>query len=319
MNAQGVLDGDSVLVADTAQANRLHNKGFVGAPTPENGLRLTVVEAIHCIHAGRLDVQGHDAVSLLRHAAADGERTEVEHIAYHDLRERGLVVRPANGAYTVWKRGEGPKHEPWFTTRVVAERAAMDPADLIDTDVVSVVDEDGGVIHYAMESIVPQGDCPLPELPRSSAALLDDRVLVSDAQACDALAAAFVGTAHPAGRVLSLTEAEALRRLGALDLEPLEDHARARQPHFSAALAAYEALRAAGVVARSGFRFGTHLRGYRTDPDNVHADWLIHCAQDALHWPDLSRGVRLAHGVRKTFLIAHGDPVRFTAASWFRP
>lgn len=317
--AQGVLDGDSVLVADTAQAHRLHNKGFVGAPTSDNGLRLSVVEAIHCIQAGRLAVDGHDAISLLRHGAADGERTEVEHLAYHDLRERGLVVRPSDGIYTVWKRGEGPKHEPWFTTRVVAERAAIDPAELTETDVVSVVDEDGGVIHYDMEALVPAGDCPLPALPRAAATLLDDRVLVSDETACARLAEAFVGAPHPAGRVLSLTEAEALRRQDALDVEPLMDHATSRQPHFRAALAAYEALRAAGVVARSGFRFGTHLRGYRTDPDTVHADWLIHCAQDSLSWPELSRGVRLAHGVRKAFLVAHGDPVQFTAATWFRP
>lgn len=321
MSARGVLEGTTVHVPDTAEANRLHNKGHVGTPTKDNTLRLTIVEAIHCIHAGRLTVDSYDAVALLRLAAVDGEQTEIDHLAYHDLRERGLVVRPAGPAtYTVWKRGDGPKQEPWFTTRVVAERSPVQPDDLRGTDMVSVVDENGGVIHYEVTAVAPQGDIPMPTVPACDGTLLDDRVLVTDPDACVALASGFVGTSHPDGRILSLTEADALRREGTLRLpDELPAHAAARQPRFHVSLRAYDALRSAGVVARSGFRFGTHLRGYRTDPDNVHAEWLIHCADGPLAWSEISRGVRLAHGVRKSFLVAHGDPIQFTGIAWFRP
>lgn len=323
MNAQGVLDGDTVHVADTAHANRLHNKGFVGTPETGNSLRLTLVEAIHCIHAGRLDVAGHDSVSLLRQAASDGEQTEIDHLAYHDLRERGLVVRPRDGCYDVWRRGEGPKNEPWFTTRVYAERHPITADDLADgPGMVSVVDEDGGVIHYEVAAAAPKGDVLTGDLPTMAGVLLDDRVLVAG-DGADGLAHEHMGTVHPNGRVLSLIEAESLRRRGTLDVDPeLPTHAAARQPHFHATLAAYDALRAAGVVARSGFRFGTHLRGYSTDPDKVHAEWLLHCVRpdETMTWSDLSRAIRLAHGVRKTFLVASAtDPIRFTALSWFRP
>lgn len=345
--AQGVLDDRTVLVTDTAQANRLHNKGFVGTPESGNVLRLTLAEAAHAMEAGRLRVDGETLEDLLARGAEVGERTEVEYLAYRDLRERGLIVRPgpppedgaagatgADGdankapaaAYRVWKRGATPKQDPWFTMHPRSERAPLRVADLDARvgDVLSIVDEDGAVTHYTLSAQHPVGDVRPGDLPPAEGRLLDDRVLVSAPEAVAAFPAAeSLGT--PAGErlVLSLTEAESLRRRGVLQVpDDLADHAAARQPHFPATLPVYEALRAAGVVAKSGFRFGTHLRGYRTDPDQSHADWLFHCVlPDAtLQAADLSRAVRLAHGVRKTFCVAVADdPVRFIGLEWFRP
>jgi tRNA-intron endonuclease, archaea type len=120
-----------------------------------------------------------------------------------------------------------------------------------------------------------------------------------------------------AGLVLSFTEAEALRRRGVLDIPSLESRA-AVQPHFKRTLAVFEALRRRGVVAKSGFKFGTHLRGYEGAPDEGHAKWLVQCVgEEPLHWSDLARAIRVAHGVRKAFLLANGDS--FLRLSWFKP
>jgi tRNA-intron endonuclease len=93
---------------------------------------------------------------------------------------------------------------------------------------------------------------------------------------------------------------------------------RSTSPHR---LATYTALREAGVAVKSGFRFGTHLRGYAGDPDEGHALWLVQCLApgETLHWSALSRAIRLAHGVRKRFLVAAGVPQAFIALSWFKP
>lgn len=324
--ARGVLDGESVRVPDPAQANRLYNKGFVGTPKPGNSLRLTLAEAVHAVEAGRLTIEGGSLESLLAHGAGLGERTEVEYLAYRDLRERGLVVRPHDDAYQVWKRGGTPKQEPWFRMHPRSERQALRVADLeaLAGDVLSIVDEDGAVTHYTITAQHPVGDVRPGDLPPAEGLLLDDRVLVSDPEAVAAYPAKeSLGTPIGDRLVLSLTEAESLRRRGVLAApDDLAAHAARRQPHFPSTLPVYEALRAAGVVAKSGFRFGTHLRGYRTDPDHSHADWLFHCVSpDAtLHAAELSRAVRLAHGVRKTFSVAVADdPVRFVGVEWFRP
>jgi len=323
--ATGRLDGASVLIEDTAQANRLHNKALAGAPETGNTLRLHRVEAAYCMERGWLDIPGSTVIDLLRAGADEGGQHEVDHLCYNDLRERGLTVRLHGGTMQVWDRGHTTKQDPWFTTHVFPERVPIQAAGLADLggDHVSIVDEDGMVTHYATANAAPQGDVRPPPLPAMTGTLLDDRVLVSDPAAATVLARASIGTPHGTGRILSLIEADALVRAGALDVAAdLQLHARGRHDHFDATSAAYGALAAAGVLAKSGFRFGTHLRGYTADPDTVHAEWLIHCVRpdQALSWSDLSRGIRLAHGVRKTFLVAVADaPVRFIALSWFRP
>ncbi len=324
--ATGRLDNDTVVVEDTAEANRLHNKSLAGNPESGNTLRLHRVEAIHCVERGWLRIEGSSVASLLADAAKESGRLEVEYLCYRDLRERGLTVRiQPNGSMQVWARGATTKQEPWFTTMAHAERVSIRAEELLEWagQHVSVVDEDGAVTHYQSSVVALQGDLGSPTLPTMQGTILDDRVLVADSDAAAALAAAALGTPHGDGRVLSLLEAESLRRRDVLDLDAdIVAHAQARHPDFDVLQNVHDALDAAGVLTKSGFRFGTHLRGYAADPDTVHAEWLIHCAapERELQWSDLSRGIRLAHGVRKKFLVAvAANPVQFVELSWFRP
>ncbi len=338
--ARGVLEGSSVFVADVAQANRLHNRGFVGNPQPGNTLRLTLVEASYAVSCDRLVVQDDGGnilrlVDLLR--GAENQR-EVHYLAHRDLRERGLVVKPVDeSTYTVWPRGAGPQGDPWFTQRPLSEREPVTVGDLVtwcpggkeaDVVVLSIVDEDGAVTHYQLDRHDPRGSSPPTPLSSAAGTLLDDRVLVDDSNAARTWAAdEHLGTRHGEGLILSLTEATHLHERGILVLHPKMDlaaHAASRQHHFTRTLPVYNDLRERGVVAKSGFKFGTHLRGYEGDPDAGHAAWLIHCARsnDTLHWSEISRAVRLAHGVRKHFLLAIHDAestIHYLRLSWFRP
>ena len=308
MNAQGRVDADAIVVDDTAQANRLHSKGNFGEPQSSNSLKLSRTEAAYLVHMGRLDVDV---------PWTDLLDDEVAYLAYADLRDRGLVVRHhPDGGFLVWQRGQGPKQEPWFRFHARNERDPVRLADL-DEGVVGVVDEDGAVTHYLIESARPEGSIMATDLEPVAGTVLADRVLV-DGQP---FAAEYVGTPHGDQTVLSFTEAESLRRRGLLDVPDLSARATERQLHFEQTLPVYLDLRAHGAVARSGFRFGTHLRAYPRDPDACHAEWLIQCVRpdEAQHWSHVSRAVRLAHGVRKAFLLAGGDPIRYWAISWFRP
>lgn len=330
--AHGHLQGDGVVVEDAAEANRLHQKGWLGTPRPGNTLHLHLVEAAYAVEQGRLEVRSDGAVLGLEDLLAQGAGEaglEVQVLAYRDLRERGLVVRPdPAGGHLVWRRGQGPKAAPWFRQLPVAERDPARVRSLMDQageePVLSIVDEEGSVTHYHLAPEHPLGQAAVPDLPRAEGVVLADRVLVTDAQAADAYhRQAHMGTPYGPRLVLSFTEAEWLRRRGDLRLpDDLPRRAAARQHHFDRTWPVYEALRAAGVVPRSGFRFGTHLRAYRGAPDAGHAQWLFQAVHpdDTLHWSELSRGVRLAHGVRKRFCLAvASDPVRFLHLEWFRP
>lgn len=323
--ANGTLEGDGVLVADVPEANRLANKAVAGTPTKSNGLHLTLVEAAHCVASGWLAV-GHDGKSL---GAADlvaqskaGSRTLTDYLVYRDLRERGFVARHAPGTshFDVWPRGTS-QGKPQFQNVCCSTADPASTDDLLqgaDGGIVcSVVDEDSTVTHYQVAHGAPAGDVPMGSLPKATGNLLADRVLVTDPAAAAAYAKEWIGTPQGDGVFLSALEAAALQSRGALKLE-----GSLPSPPAAEILATYSALREAGVVVKSGFRFGAHLRGYVGAPDDTHAQWLLHCAKpsEALPWSALSRGVRLAHGVRKQFLVAVPGPkdVRFVHLSWLR-
>lgn len=330
--AEGVLDGEQVVVRDVAQANRLHNKAAAGTPQPGNALRLTRVEAAYCVAMGWLQVQASAQpvlFSSLLAPGAGGHRTDVDYIAYRDLRERGFVVRPANppGRFDVLPRG-ATQGAAAFHVVACADGDAVTGDFLLAQaqakTILAVVDGDGALTHYALDVAEPAGKVPPQPLPRAHGAWLADRVLVLDDAARAAYAGQHLGTAHGNGTFLSLLEAAALVEQGHLTLDDAAAFAKARTAQLDAAVVAtYQALRQRGVVAKSGFRFGTHLRGYPANPDDEHAPWLIHCAPAAanLGWSTLSRGVRLAHGVRKEFLVAVARPndLAFLRLAWFRP
>jgi tRNA-intron endonuclease len=331
--AQGQMAGAHVVVGDAGQANRLHNRHGVGDPQRGNSLRLSRVEAAWLAATDRLEVVGPGgartvAALLQADKRAQGAATEVEFLVYSDLRERGLLVRHDGPRLAVWGRGLGIADKPSYHVVPSAERepvlARSIAAWAAAGDVAAVVDEDGAVTHYGCAFEGLAGDCPASALSAAGAEVLADRVLVSDAAAGAWHEHEFLGTPTQGGLVLSFTEAESLRRRGILQIpDSLAKHARAAQPRFDAILAAYEALRARGVIAKSGFKFGTHLRGYRANPDEAHAEWLIQCAEPAeeIPWSDLSRAIRVAHGVRKRFVLAipDGGALQFARMSWFKP
>lgn len=314
--------GDHAVVTDAASANRLFNKHGVGAPQSGNSLRLHPVEAAWLLAAGRIRVDGADLAALL---VAD--HADVAYLCYRDLRERGLRVQPADadGRFAVWPRGAAGSDPPQFHVIAVSERDPVTAELLVGAigAVVGAVDEDGSVTYYEAQEESPAGRVGMTDLGRLEGTLVGDHVLVTGDAA--ALGAEGVGTPHETGLVLSLMEAAWLARRRVLRVDAdLEAEGARRQHHFARTWPAYLALRAAGAVPRSGFRFGTHLRAYDALPDKRHARWLVDClaADDEPHWSRLSRGVRLAHGVRKRFLVAivaTDGPVRFVRLDWFRP
>jgi tRNA-intron endonuclease len=87
------------------------------------------------------------------------------------------------------------------------------------------------------------------------------------------------------------------------------DRVRHRRPDFDLRFKVYKDLRDRGMVVKTGFKYGTHFRAYDRDPDTEHAKFLIHAVPRDMEtsWPELSRAVRLAHGVRKEMVFGAAD------------
>ncbi len=98
--------------------------------------------------------------------------------------------------------------------------------------------------------------------------------------------------------------------------------AREAQPDFPLRFAVYEDLKARGMVVKTGFKYGAHFRVYAGDPETHHAKYLVHSLPGGHEgmWPEVSRAVRVAHGVRKDLVFGEvGERVQYVKFRRVRP
>lgn len=327
---------DHVLIADTKEASQVHNRGWFGTPQPGGSLRLELVEALFLVESGRLEVlSGGKEVGfepLMKRALALQAGFEIRYLVYADLKQRGFTVKPflpQPPDFSVYERGAIPSRaRSKYHVMALSERASFDLEELRRTAeragsvgkglMLALVDEEGDLTYYELDFLEPKGVMQggLPQ-SKGRAVVLEERVLVFDKELAEALRRSHYG--RPAGKALqlSLLEAVFLEESGILELQAartgqpvsragLLKKAHSSQPDFDLRLRAYRDLRRRGLVVRTGFKYGTHFRLYDTDPDNSHARFLLHAVPKGYisTWPEVSRAVRLAHGVRKEMLLA---------------
>jgi tRNA-intron endonuclease len=336
----GELRDGQVMLAEPREASQLHNKGWFGVPQPGGALRLELVEAVFLVESGRLVVHQDGAPvgleQLMRTAASLQPGFEIRYLVYSDLRQRGLTVQPflpGPPDFVLYERGAVPsRSRSRHHVLAISERGHFDvellagfarrAGELGKLVMLALVDEEGDLTYYDVSMADPSGTLVRgPPPARGRALMFEERALVFDEDTALRLRKAHYG--RPSGKALqlSLIEVAHLEEEGAL--EPVSartgrpvSHAslvrngRAAQPDFELRLRAYRDLRRRGLVVRTGFKYGTHFRLYDTDPDNSHARYLLHAVPKGFSggWPDISRAVRLAHGVRKEMLLARVGP-----------
>jgi len=324
---------DGVVHLSGNARQQFYDSGGYGRPAGGSDLELAPVEAAHLLYRGDLDaVVDEEGASMGFREFLTRTDAVLPFVVYKDLRDRGFYLSPARDGwvdpsvddatdFVVYPRGKGPSDgEIAYRLRVVGERAPL-PAASIDEHVLAVVDEDGELTYLGTEWLSPSGDAD-PSLPDSlDATLTDDRLLVWDPPAA-LYANGFFGQ-RLAGRnadagplQLSLLEAAYLAHHDCLDVDAatVQGHAEAVEgERFRRRYAAYEALRDAGAVPKSGFKFGADFRVYESFDgvaDLGHSDKLVRVVEpDHEFLPrELSLDVRLAGGVRKRMVFALTEP-----------
>ncbi len=349
----GELHTDRVIVHDPAEASTLQNKGSYGDPLGGGGLSLSLLEAVYLVETARLEVTREGAPVpmrfLLRAASRAYDAFEIKYVVYRDLRQRGYVAveGPPPSDFVVFPRGGAPGRTPArYWVSAVSERSVFD-ADALEGHLrrtaevrkqllLAVVDEESDLTYYAVRESDPRGHS-LPARkggPVATAHLLEDRAMVVDPMEAEALHAdGFCGKIVGRRLQLSLIETAHLLKRGAIELRNADTDrriamprlladARRIQPDFDLRLRVYEDLKARGIVAKTGFKYGSHFRAYEGDPDRTHAKYLVHALPERYRgmWPEVSRAVRLAHGVKKSLLFgAAGDEVRYIRLERVRP
>ena len=348
----GALTDDRVIVRDPASASQIYNKGYFGANLSGGALSLDLIEATYLVEAMRLAVFSKDEKlgmkELFRVATRIHPSFEIKYLVYRDLRQRGYVVK--EGAvpvdFRVLPRGGAPsKAASKFWVVALSERGVFDIEELLGlmekveqvrkTLLLAVVDEEGDLTYYNVKGITPHGRLKEAPLPEVEGILLQDRALILDPLEAQALYnAGFYGNPMGSALQLSLLESVYLMDKGALKLrnaktnravpfEKLFSEAKRLQPDFELRLSTYRDLRAKGILVKTGFKYGSHFRAYEGDPDKNHARYLVHAVPEGYRsmWAEISRAVRLAHGVKKEILLARtkGDEAEYVRLGRMRP
>jgi len=256
--------------------------------------------------------------------------------------ETGTEATAAETAadFAVYPRGDGPwDNTVAYRVLTVSEREDVTASTLRalagatgeTAGVLAVVDEESEVTYLELGEPAVSGSTD-HDIPAFYGELLSDRVLVWEPPAA-LHDRAFYGQRldrddEPVQ--LSLVEAASLVKQDLLTLNcgqqsPESGHqssdsgaevtTRGREvegERFDRRLTVYSALRAAGVVPKTGFKFGADFRTYAdvTDIENLgHSELLVRVRPPSHDFSprNLALDVRLAHGVRKRMVYALTD------------
>lgn len=331
----GHLEGESVIIQDQREASQIYNKGFYGYPMSGGGLELDLIEALYLQESGRLEVTSEDEPltypALMRTVAQAIEDFEVRYIVYRDLRQRGFVVKADYGDFDfrVYPRGGTPSNsQTKYWVLAISERASFDfeyyfkqvsATERTRKELLfGVVDEEGDLTYYSVNRARPKGKLGALGEAEVDGHLLHDRVMVFDEdQGVLLQSMGHYGKAIGKSLQLSLIETCYLMERGILTVRNsttgkkltsngVRTRGKRMQNEFDLRLKAYSDLRDNGMVVKTGFKYGSHFRVYEGDPAHDHARFLVHAVpwDHRTMWPEMSRAVRLAHGVKKEILFA---------------
>jgi len=347
----GILKDSSVIVADQKESSQIYNKGNFGYPLSGGGLELDLIEAAFLLETERLEVIHKDKNmtfgELFTYASEESEGFDIRYMVYRDIRQRGFVVKPdtAGQDLSVLPRGKIISNSrPMYLVRSVSERTAFsidtfmelaDDAKERNRELLfAIVDEEGDLTYYVVSKRKLTGHMVLSgNNGKAEGRLIRDRVFLFNEDDANSIHSngAF---GKPEGGILQLSLIETCYLMskgmigtissgkGVMDTDGMIAFGNSEQDEFDLRLKAFSDMRDSGLVVKTGFKYGTHFRVYEKHPDACHARFLVHSVDGSriMMWPEISRAVRLAHGVKKEILFCRVNGVtEYLEFKRFRP
>jgi tRNA-intron endonuclease len=349
---KGELLEDEIIITDEKEASQIYNKGYFGIPQPGGALKLSLIEAIYLQDVGRLQVKRKgrkvSEARLMRLANLTYQNFEIKYIVYRDLRQRGYVVKPhVILDFRVFPRGGAPNKTPSkYWVWAISERGILNIEDLVrylnqivnikKELLLGVVDEESDLTYYKVRKVRPRGKIKRKKVKtKIEAIFLGDRVMVLDEEKAQALHdLGFYGKLIGDNLQLSLLESAYLLENDVIivkdvktgrkmSVERFLKRAKNIQQDIELRMQIYKDLRNKGIIVKTGFKYGSHFRAYEGDPEVHHAKYLVHAVPKNFKsmWPEISRAVRLAHGVKKELLFGrqNNEKVEYIRLRRIRP
>ncbi len=334
-NMVGKVVDSEVVIEDQSEATRNYSKGNFG--TMKRGtLHLHFIEASFLVEMGRIEVKKDgkqlSLQTVMNYALPLHKNFEIDYLVFRDLRQRGYVVKICDEGFELYPRGGAPpSSSPVHLVKAISERTPFHLSYLLEwmketknkALLIGIGDEEGDLTYYSVKFFRMRGKMKEEDSYKGNITLLHDRCMVWDEVLAEKIQKNHIGRIFEKGSTqISLTEAAYLAEKGAIVmkdgrkklLKTFLKHAKKIQPDIEIRLRVYTHLWQRGLIPKTGYKFGSHFRVYREDPDKGHAPYLVHVLpiDYASTWTEISRAIRLAHSVRKQMVFACvGDNIDF--------
>lgn len=285
MGVQFELEDTKFLVRDLISVQAL-DRGFFGSDYEgkKTVLELAPEEALYLLDVRNAECRRKNRVVSFNQAASgfkDRPKFLARYFCYRDWRDRGLIARSMTEAEGTYGRSPVVK----YPSQEFECPNALFKAVYFSDDLMSIVDAEEAKILYEENWFGQWGT--------------------------------YKAKKH--GRLLKLDAYETLFLLkhGGLKLNVKEarlvKEAVRRRSDFMALYDVYEDLRLRGFVLKTGLKFGTHFRLYFPGAKPVlgqeewmHSKHVIHVfpREAKMLISEWARAIRVAHGVKKTFILA---------------
>ncbi len=261
-------------------------RGFYGSD--ENGeLQLSAEEALYLMDArNAICKNGQNEISFnwLASKSGNSKKLMARYFTYKDWRDRGLIAVPIEAKYRKANKISEKKY-PSSSLRLPKKKLH---GVFFKNDLVSVIDEN-----------------------EDSRWLYDDFWIGQYG--------AYKASERGKLNKLDLFETLFLLDSGILELDGISKdwlikYAASRKEDFSSMYEVYEDWRKKGYVVKTGFKFGTHFRVYfpgakpmeSNSSGWAHSKHVLHVfpKNSKLLISEWARAIRVAHSVRKTFILA---------------
>ncbi len=280
-------------------ADKLYSRGF--GNRKGKCIELSWVELAYLSEKGIVNYNFEDVV---KKASEEVSNFDILFIVYRDLRDRGYVLKD-KGKYFIGRKNYSMAFYP------LSDLDYFDVNEFMGKEyplILSIVDFDGEVTYYMVDIIEPKGTYFKIPQEKLNFEIYGKRAFVfSNLQNFENLT---YGRNEGSWGHLSLLEIKYLGEKGVVE----------RSPEVGEVYDIYRDLRERGLIVKSGFKYGTHFRVYENNMEE-HSKYLVHLISEKEEIQKISRAVRVAHGVRKTLLLANNlnRKIVYFSISWIRP
>ena len=303
---------DDIVVMTEPQWQRLWEKSAIGRRLKDGGLHLLPEEVIFCHHHRHQPLPTDDWIQqnlnldsslearflILEALRVPGNLiilTEHEHSSQWDTELESWALR--------WHKENHPDSaEPTAEIRWHHSSDAVDWAELLSwtsavinkhrIPEVLVIDDEGSIVTYELSICQPQGNLSF-NIDTFGEYILEEK---ENRYGIDEWSMTHVGIPTRWGH-----------RLNPSETSLLESNTK------SSTNSVHLDLLSRGLALRSGFKYGTHWRGYSGPVGKDHAPYLIDTPENAPKtWAKACLSARLAAGVNKNLLIAiEGEEIQY--------